>query len=92
MTGDFEIIAPDDEFWLVARARGELLSGMPGFLALVEADATTRRAVIASEVHCGIEAWLDLYSSGRDACLAIEARIAAEEALSAIEEPPGSKP
>jgi hypothetical protein len=65
---------------------------MSGFLALVEADATTRRAVIAADVSCGIAAWHELYTSGRDACLAIDARIAAEEALSAIEEPPGSKP
>ena len=91
MTGDYEIDTRDDDGTL-GRARGLMLRDMPGFIAWVEVDATARRAVIASEVHCGIEAWLDLYEYGRDACLAIECRIAAEEALSAIEEPPGSKP
>lgn len=91
MTGDFEIDTRADDGTL-GRARGLMLRDMPGFIAWVEVDATARRAVIASEVHCGIEEWLDLYEYGRDACLAIECRIAAEEALSAIEEPPGSKP
>ena len=81
MTGDFEIGTIDDDGTL-GRARGLMLRDMPGFIAWVEVDATARRAVIASEAHCGIEAWLDLYEYGRDACLAIEARLACEAALS----------
>lgn len=72
----------DEDFWILARARGELLSGMDRFLAFVETDAAARRAVIyAADTHSGIEAWRDFFNSGRDVCLAIEARIAAEEAL-----------
>lgn len=67
--------------WGLLRARGLLLDGMGGFLALVEADATARRAVIAYDVKSGIEAWDEFYVIGRDACLAIESRLAAEEAL-----------
>lgn len=63
------------------RARGMLLDGMARFLELVEVDATARRAVIAYDVPSGIEAWDETYAIGRDACLAIECRIAAEEAL-----------
>jgi len=82
VTGDFEIGTIDDDGTL-GRARGLMLRDMPGFIAWVEVDATARRAVIAAEVRCGIAAWLDLYEYGRDLCLAIEARIAAEEALKA---------
>ena len=80
MTGRFKIDTSDDDGTL-GRARGLMLRDMPGFIAWVEVDATARRAVIAADVRCGIAAWLDLYEYGRDACLAIEARIAAEEAL-----------
>ena len=79
MTG-YEDNSFEDE-WGLLRARGQLLGGMAGFLAIVESDAAARRAVIAAGAYCGIEAWRDLFNSGRDACLAIEARIAAEEAL-----------
>ena len=91
MTGDYDIDTRDEDGTL-GRARGLMLRDMPAFIAWVEMDATARRAVIAAAVRSGIAAWLDLYDHGRDACLAIEARIAAEDALSAIEEPPGSKP
>ena len=63
------------------RARSQLLDGMPAFLELVEVDATARRSFIAYDVPSGIEAWDELNAIGRDACLAIQARIAAEEAL-----------
>ena len=83
MTAHHEIDArADDEFWILAQARGALLGGMPEFLALVEVDAAARRAVIAADVNSGIGAWRDMYVSGRDVCLAIEARLAAEAALS----------
>lgn len=76
MTAPHEIDARgDDEFWILAQARVALLGGMPEFLALVEVDAAARRAVIAADVNSGIGAW-------RDACLAIEARLAAEAAIS----------
>ena len=67
--------------WGLLRARGQLLGGMAGFLAIVESDVAARQAFIAYDVPSGIEAWDDLYVIGRDACLAIEARLAAEEAL-----------
>ena len=83
MTQDHEIdiSADDDEFWILAQARGALLGGMAGFLALVEVDAAACRAVISVDVICGIGAWRDLFITGRDVCLAIESRIAAEEAI-----------
>ena len=63
------------------RARSQLLDGMHAFLELVEVDATARRSFIAYDVPSGIEAWDELNAIGRDACLAIESRLAAEEAL-----------
>ena len=83
MTEHHEIeTGADEDFWILARARGELLSGMDRFLAFVETDAAARRAVIyAADTHSDIEEWRDLFNSGRDACLAIECRIAAEDAL-----------
>lgn len=63
------------------RARSLLLDGMARFLELVEVDAAARRAVIAYDVPSGVDAWDGLYAKGRDACLVIEARIAAEEAV-----------
>ena len=82
MTSDYEIGTRDDDGTL-SRARGLMLRDMPAFIAWVEADAAARRAVIAADVRSGIAAWLDLYDYGRDACLAIEARVAAEGALKA---------
>lgn len=74
-----------DDSWEADRrllwVRGQLLSGMAGFLAIVESDAAARRAFIAYDVPSGIEAWDELNAIGRDACLAIESRLAAEEAL-----------
>ena len=63
------------------RARSQLLNGMPAFLALVEVDATARRAVIAYDEPSGVEPWDTMYAIARDACLVIESRIAAEEAV-----------
>ena len=82
--GDYEIDTIDDSGPL-PRARALMLRDMSLFIEWVEADATARRAVIAAdEARCGIAAWLDIYEAGRDACLAIEARVAAEEALYSI--------
>lgn len=63
------------------RARSKLLDGMPAFLRLVEVDATARRQFIAYDEPSGIEDWDALNVIARDACLVIEARLAAEEAL-----------
>lgn len=82
--GDYEIDTIDDDGPL-PRARALMLRDMSLFIEWVEADATARRAVIAAdEARCGIAAWLDIYEAGRDACLVIEARLAAEAALSII--------
>lgn len=77
--GDFEIPASDDG--CLARARGLLLRDMTAFVVWVESDAAARRAVIATELTAGIEAWRDIFNAGRDICLAIEAREAALAAL-----------
>lgn len=71
-----------DEFGILAQARGQMLCGMAVFIAWAETRPAARRAVIdAPEARCGIAAWLEIYEAGRDVCLAIEARNAAEEAL-----------
>ena len=83
MTSDYEIDTSDDG--PLRRARALMLQDISLFIEWVEADATARRAVIAAdEARCGIAAWLDIYEAGRNACLVIEARLAAEEALSII--------
>jgi len=84
MTSDYEIdtIDDDDDDGPLPRARALMLQDMSLFIEWVEADAPARRAVIsADEARCGIAAWLDIYEAGRDACFAIESRLAAEEAL-----------
>ena len=80
MTGHHDIDTSDDG--PLPRARALMLLDMSEFIEWVEANPAARRAVIdAPDTHSGIEAWRDFFNSGRDVCLAIQARHAAEDAL-----------
>ena len=102
---EFESIAGDDGETLTAHEDVVRVLGMLNdkvmWLERMERDAGFRTALLAMEytpIFQGMDdGKLDAIAAGmisraQDLCRAVEARIAAEEALFAIEEPPGSKP